>query len=287
MKCLSSFIACVLPCFATASFADNSDRKAQQNLYELEPIYTLNARNAQRVTLNLTYDDFRNVRMEEAKEFDGYTTTAEIIVPFGANNGWEVRLEVPFYTEGEAWSIDTQQSIDIDGPGGVFDFASLVLQKELTNSAKSPVNSSIYFGYGYRTRYLETSINDRYNHTGQMARLGFNIDNARPDRDLRLQASLDARHYYDTDDLNPSDDGVVFVMVNLSGAVVYNADGFIKPAFELLYSTDFNERQIIQAVPEVIIPLGDMVEIKAGYAFGDSKGEGSTQTGTIRATFKF
>jgi hypothetical protein len=78
MKYLSTLFVCVLLCFATATFADNNNRKAQQNLYELEPIYSRNARNAQRVTVNLTYDNFRNVRLEEADEFDGYTTTAEL-----------------------------------------------------------------------------------------------------------------------------------------------------------------------------------------------------------------
>ena len=60
--------------------------------------------------------------------------------------------------------------------------------------------------------------------------------------------------------------------MNLSAAAVYNAKGFIKPACEVLYSTDFNDRQIIQAVPQLIIPLWDRVEIKAGYAFGHSDG---------------
>ena len=120
-----------------------------------------------------------------------------------------------------------------------------------------------------------------------MIRFGFNIDNARENRDIRLQASLDGRYYFDTDDLNPSDNGTEFYLINLSGAAVYNAEGFIKPAFEVLYSTDFNKRQIIQAVPELIIPVGDMVEIKGGYAFGNSEGEGSTQTATIRTTFRF
>ena len=71
MKRVSSCIFCILLCFAATTFADNSGRRAQQNLYELEPLYTRNARNAQRFTVNLTYDDFRNVRIEEAKEFDG------------------------------------------------------------------------------------------------------------------------------------------------------------------------------------------------------------------------
>lgn len=287
MKYLPAFLVLLLLCFATTASADNGDRRAQQNLYELAPIYTLNARNAQRITANLTYDNFKNVRIEEAEEFDGYTTKAELIVPFGTSKSWEVRLEVPFRTKGDAWSTDTQQDIDIKGDGGVFDFANVVLQKELSTADKSPVNSSVYFGYGYRTKYLDTSINDRYNHRGQMVRLGFNLDNARADRDIRLQATLDARYYFDTDDLNPSDDGVTFYLINLSGAAVYNAEGFIKPAFEVLYSTDLNDRQIIQAVPELIVPIGDWLEIKGGYAFGHSHGEGTTETATIRTTFKF
>ncbi len=287
MKYLSSLLVCILLCFATTALADNGDKRAQQNLYELEPIYTRNAQNAQRITVNLTYDNFRNVRMEEAEDFDGYTTTAEIAIPFGKDNVWEVRLEIPFYTDGDARVIETGESIDIDGNGGVFDFTTLVLQRELSTAGKCPVNSSIYAGYGTRLNRLETSIDDEYNHTGKVVRLGFNIDNAIEDRDLRLQASMDGRYYFDSDDLNPSDDGTEFYLMNLSGAVVYNAKSFIKPAFEVLYSTDFNDRQIIQAVPEFIIPIGDMLEIKGGYAFGHSDGEGSTQTGTIRTTFRF
>ncbi len=287
MKHLSLLLICILLCFSVNAFADNSNSRARQNLYELEPIYTRNALNAQRVTINLTYDNFRNVRIEEAEEFDGYTTKAEVIVPLGINKRWEVRLEVPFYTDGDAWSIKTQQDIDIDGYGGVFDFANLVLQRELSTADNCPVNTSAYFGYGRRTEVLDTSINDKYNHRGQLVRFGLNIDNARVNRDIRLQASMDVRYYFDTDDLNPSDNGTEFYLMNLSGAAVYNTDGFIKPAFEVLYSTDFYDRQIVQAVPELIIPIGNMAELKGGYAFGHSDGEGSTQTATVRTTFRF
>jgi hypothetical protein len=287
LKYLSSLFVCILLCFATAAFADSGERRARQNQYELEPIYSRNARNSQRITVNLTYDNFRNVRLEEAEDFDGYTTTAEIIVPFGKNKRWEARLEVPFYTDGDAEVVATGEKIDIDGNGGVFDFGTLVLQRELTTTEKRPVNSSVYVGYGTRTDRLETTIDDVYNHTGRVFRLGFNIDNARPDRDIRLQASMDGRFYYDSDDINPSDDVDDFYLMNLSGAAVYNAEGFIKTAFEILYSTDFNDRQIIQAVPELIIPLWDVLEIKGGYAFGHSSGEGSTQTATVRTTFRY
>jgi len=287
MKQVSSFIICLLLCFAATAFAGDNDRRAQQNLFELEPLYTRNARNVQSVTLNLNYDNFTNVRMEEAKEFDGYTTKVEGIFPFGADKRWEVRLEIPFYTKGDAWGIKAQQEIDIDGKSGVFDFANIVLQRELSTADKGPVNTSAYFGYGRNLVALDTSIKDKYNHRGQQVRLGFNVDNARADRDLRLQASFDGRYYFDTDDLNPSDDGVNFYLMNLSGGAVYNADSFVKPAFEVLYSTDFGDRQIVQAIPQLIIPIKDIAEIKGGYAFGHSNGEGSTQTATVRATFMF
>ena len=287
MKHLSSLLVCILLCFASAALADDIDKRAKQNLYELEPIYTRNARNAQRITVNLTYDNFKNVRMEEAESFDGYTTTAEMIVPFGKEKQWEVRLEIPFYTDGDAELVETGEKIDIDGNGGVFDFGTLVIQRELTTTEKRPVNSSIYVGYGTKVDRLDTTIGDEYNHTGKVYRLGFNIDNAKADRDIRLQASVDGRYYYDSDDLNPSDDGDDFFLMNLSGGAVYNTDGFIKTAFEILYSTDFNDRQIIQAVPQLIVPVCDYLEIKGGYAFGHSDGEGSTQTATVRTTFRF
>lgn len=286
MKHMSSFLMLTLLAIATTSFAADGNR-AQKNLYELEPVYTRNALNAQRITLNLTYENFRNVRIEEASDFDGYTTSAELMVPFGTDNSWELRLELPFYTDGDAWSLKNNEKIDIDGNGGVFDFASAVIQKEIMTADNCPVNASVYFGYGHRTQALETSIKDKYNHSGQMVRYGLNIDNAKADRDLRLQASLDGRHYFDTDDLNPSDNGDYFNLINLSSAVVYNAEGMFKPAFEILYSTDFDKRQIIQAVPELIVPLGDKLEVKGAFAIGDSKGEGTTKTGTIRTTFKF
>jgi hypothetical protein len=287
MKNLLSLVIGILLLLATIAFADSGERKARQNLFELEPIYSRNARNVQRITVNLTYDNFKNVALEEAKEFDGYTTKAEIIVPFGKEKRWEVRLEYPFYTDGDAEVRKTGESIDIDGNGGVFDFATLVLQRELSRTDESPVNSSIYLGGGSRSAYLKTSIDDKYNHSGNVARLGLNVDNARADRNIRLQTSLDGRYYFDTDDLYPSENETEFFFMNLSGGAVYNAKGFIKPAFEVLYSTDFKDRQIIQAVPQLIVPLWDRVEIKAGYAFGHSDSEGSTQTETIRTTFSF
>lgn len=287
MKYVAPLVVFISLFLAAGALAENGDRKARQNLFELEPLYTRNARNVQRFTINLTYDNFKNVALEEANEFDGYTTTAEIIVPFGEGKRWEIRFEYPFYTDGEAELRRNGESIDIDGNGGVFDFATLVLQRELSRTDESPVNSSIYFGGGTRSARLETSTYDVYNHNGNVVLLGLNIDNARADRNLRLQTSLEGRSYFKTDDLNPSKNDDDFLLMNLSAAAVYNANGFIKPAFEILFSGDFNDRQIVQAVPQLIVPLWDRVEIKAGYAFGDSKGEGSTQTGTIRTTFSF
>ena len=287
MKNVLSLVIGILLLLATTAFADSGERKARQNLFELEPIYSRNARNVQRITVNLTYDNFKNVALEEANEFDGYTTKAEIIVPFGKEKRWEVRLEYPFYTDGDAELRRNGKSIDIDGNGGVYDFATLVLQRELSRTDKSPVNSSIYFGGGTRSARLKTSIDDYYNHNGHVARVGLNIDNARADRDIRLQTSLEGRNYFNTDDLNPSNGDTEFFLMTLSAAAVYNAKGFIKPAFEVIYSTDFKDRQIVQAVPQLTVPLWNRVEIKAGYAFGDSKGEGSTQTGTVRTTLSF
>ena len=76
MKNLLSLVIGILLLLATIAFADSGERKARQNLFELEPIYSRNARNVQRITVNLTYDNFKNVALEEAKEFDGYTTKA-------------------------------------------------------------------------------------------------------------------------------------------------------------------------------------------------------------------
>ena len=287
MKYLVSLVVLMLLFPTAAALAESGESKARQNLFELEPIYTRNARNVQRITVNLTYDNFNNVALEEANEFDGYTTTAELIVPFGKENRWEVRFKYPFYTDGDAEVIETGESIDIHGNGGVYDFATLVLQRELSRTDESPVNSSIYLGGGTRSARLKTSIDDYYNHNGNVALVGLNIDNARADRNIRLQTSLEGRRYFDTDDLNPSNGDTEFFLMNLSAAAVYNAKGFIKPGFEVLYSTDFKDRQIVQAVPQLIVPLWDRVEIKAGYAFGHSDGEGSTQTGTIRTTFSF
>jgi hypothetical protein len=287
MKLTAAILAVLSFCLAAPVLADSDTRRSEQNWFELTPLYTMNARNAQRVTVSLSYEKFDNVRIEEAKDFKGYTTSAELIVPFGEHKSWQARLEVPFFTEGEAWSLDYDKPIDIRGKGGVFDFASLLLQRELSTSDTRPYNTSVYFGYGHRTRPLHTSIRDLYNHHGRMTRVGFNLDNAHPSRPLRWQTTADLRHYFDSDDLNPSEDGDNFFMLTLSGATVYNVTGPVKPAFELLYSTDFNLRQIFQAVPVLIIPLGKHVELKGGYAVGHSNGEGTIHVGTVRTTLRF
>lgn len=82
---------------------------------------------------------------------------------------------------------------DIDGNGGVFDFTKLILQRELSTAVKCAINTSTYLGYGRRTKALDTSIDDRNKHRGQVIRFGVNMDNARSNRDIRLQASLNGR----------------------------------------------------------------------------------------------
>jgi hypothetical protein len=287
MRLATSIAMFVAFCVPAAALAEGRDNRAWQNQFGLAPIYTLNARNVQGVTVNLSHEDFDNVRIEEAEDFDGATQTAELIIPFGERKRWEIRLEVPFHTDGNARTVDGGRSIDIDGNGGVFDFATLVVQRELGTTENCAVNSSVYFGFGYRTKELETDIDDKYNHRGRMVRLGGNLDNARADNDLRLQATADLRYYFDIDDLNPSSSSDSFTMLDVSGALVYNADFAIKPGFEVLYSTDFDERKIIQAVPELILPIADWLEIKGAYAYGHSRGEGSVQTLTLRTTVSF
>lgn len=274
-------------CLPSVVLANDADRRAQQNLFGLTPLYTLNARNVQGPVVNISHAEFNNVRLDEAEHFDGYTQSVELIIPFGEENRWEVRLDVPFNTRGSARTLAGAQSIDIRGHGGVFDFASLLVQRELGTTQDGAINSSVYFGYGHRTRELDTTIRDKYNHRGQVVRLGYNIDNATADNPLRLQFTADGRYYFDTDDLNPSTSSNAFPLMNLSAAVVYNAAAAVKPVLEIVYSTDFEDRQIIQAVPELIIPVTDWLELKGGYAFGHSGGEGSVQTATFRTTFSF
>jgi len=286
MKLLTEITIILSLCLPLKCWADSGDR-AKQNLFGLTPLYTLNARNVQNPVINFSHEDFNNVRIDEAKDFNGYTQAIEVLVPFGEQNRWEVRLEVPFNTRGHAKTIANDESIYIRGNGGVFDFTTLTLQRELDFINVNSINSSIFFGYGHRTKELDTTIKDKYNHRGQLVHLGYNIDNAKPDNDLRIQATADFRYYFDTDDLNPSNGEDSFQMLNISSAAVYNYENMIKPVFEVLYSTDFEDRQIIQAVPELIVPVTDWLEIKGGYALGYSSGEGSVQTATLRTTFNF
>ena len=272
--CTFAAVVCLAPVAGAAEDAMAKSETARAD-YELQPIFTRYAKTSKKITFTSTFKAYRDAELQEAENLDALGVDAEILVPFAKR--FQLRLNVPIYTTGNARLIEQpHQNISVKGWGGTFDFATAQLEWQFLNQAEHGMNMSIGVGGGERLFWLNTSIDDRYNHKGVMALGQLRVDRKMSDW-FTLVGNVGVRHYFISDDLNPAGNaaGDVFTLAEGFVAGVFNPwDNKLVPVLELLYTGDFGKYNSVLVAPEVIWPINKHFELKAGGTFGlTSNGE--------------
>ena len=237
--------------------------------FELQPIFTRYAKISKKITFSTTFRAYRDAELQEAENLDALGVDADLVVPFLKR--FQVRLNVPIYTTGEARLIKPpHENITVESHGGTFDFTSVQLEWQFLNQEDHGVNMLLSGGAGVPLERLNTSIYDQYNHKGQVALGQLRVDRRMNDW-LTLVGHLGARYYFVSDDLNPAGNaaGDVFTLAEGFVAGVFNPwDNKIVPVLELAYTGDFGKYNSVLLVPEIIWPVSKHFELKAGGTFG-------------------
>ncbi|MGB5330417.1 MAG: hypothetical protein WBO58_19570 [Gammaproteobacteria bacterium] len=245
---------------------------------------------------------FTDVELEEAEGFDGWTASVELVVPLESiSERMQLRFSLPFYTEGDARIADDTKpnngdKTDIDGYGGVYDFATLQFEHQWLETETSGYNAAYSVGFGTVLGPLDTDAldidltepeaddetdpekTDQMNHKGYVFLSGLKYDSpvAIFGRESQLLLNGGMRGYFYTDDLHP-DDKDYFIWADLKGAIVFGQlEDNVVPVLELTYLGDFGDFEEIFLNPEAIIPFSESASLKLGglISLGDDGNQG-------------
>lgn len=182
----------------------------------------------------------------------------------------QFRFVLPAYTDGRARLLDppTGERIDIDGPAGTFDMPSVLFEHQLKDDQAENYNLAYFAGFGMTVGpwgKLDTTHGDTYNHQGYLLRLGVKADRLSKDGSIHWYGNLGIRAYIGSDDINPARSGDNFQLYEATGGGVFqNFHESIYPAFEFSVVSDFSEYHAFHAIPQLIVPLHESVDLKAG-----------------------
>lgn len=283
----AAVLAALLSLAITPVSAQDTLRSAD---YQLQPLGTRYARTATKITFNSSVRFFHGVELQEANAFDGYTVDLELTVPFWER--FQLRLYYPAYTDGDARLTESGnpqvgEKIDIDGDGGIFDFPSAIVDYQFKQAQSAQEwNLAAFAGYGYAINELETSPGDVYNHQGNAVLFGL-----KGDRELNAQTTalvnLGGRYYYKSDDLNPAGNDDVFAFMDASVAFVYDPSlGWVYPALELIYQGDLGSYNTFRLDPQLIFPVSQNLELKAGGGIGLTS-DGESWQARLQAVIRY
>lgn len=260
--------------------------------YQVQPIKTTYARTSSAITVDGWFESMRGMELDEVEDYDGWTAGIDLLVPF--LDRFQLRLSLPMRTEGSAVVKESHrrhagESIDIEGYGGLFDFAKLTFEHQLVDESTHGYNFSYYVGGGTVLNPLDTTLlrpngidNDKINHRGRVFLGGVKYD--RQQSWSRILGNAGIR-YYASDDLSPSSDQ--FVALDLKAAAVFSPwRGRIYPVLEFVYLGDFKDLNQVALIPEVVVPLNRHLELKAGANVGLG-GNGSEFGGLAEITAHF
>lgn len=242
--------------------------------YQILPMKTRPAQTLDGITLDAGIQSFSDVTLQEADNFDGWSTDLDLRIPF--MDRFQLRLYLPVYTKGDATlQKDTLwekrgDPIHIHGSTGIYDFASIEFEHQLMFEDRSGLNLGYFAGVGSSLKPLVTNLTngDKFNHRGRVALLGLKADSKAWDGRVRLLGNLGFRYYWESDDLNPAGDDT-FGAADLKGAAVFQPwGGKLYPVLELTYLGDFGNFNVISLHPELIYPITDQVQLKAAVPIG-------------------
>ena len=257
---------------------------------QIQPLFSRYAQTTKAWTLRGTYRQFTDVELQEVDSFDGSLVDFELTVPL--SDRWQVRFYLPVYTDGDAKRMDSGDKVDISGDGGLLDFPSIIVDYQFMQAqSKGDWNMAAYFGVGTALENLEetnqvTGAIDRINHRGSAAMLGLKADKQLSDC-WQFIGNLGGRYYWESDDIHPNDGNDVFFLLDASAAFVYAPENaWAYPVIEFVYQGSFSAYNSLQVVPQVVVPIGDHVDVNAGVSFG-LLDEGPSTDARVQMTLRF
>lgn len=268
-------------------------QSAAAGSYQLQPIRTDYAQTLSEASLSLSYESFSDLELDEIEAFDGWTAALELVFPF--KEKFQLRLALPFHTEGDAvvkedhW-FSPGMEIDVEGDGGVFEFSTLVFEHQLFKEQEDGYNLSYYVGGGAVANPLETTLPrartgyDYINHQGTVFLAGIKYDAERWGG--RVLGNAGVRSYTRSDDLYPGNNDQFFIL-DLKTAMIFSPWGNrVYPVLEFTYLGDFSDMNQVTLLPELIVPVNQHLELKAGAALGLG-GNGSESGAHAEMTVRF
>lgn len=257
---------------------------------QIQPLFSRYAQTTKKWTIRGSYRSFTDMELQEIDQFDGSSYDVELTAPLG--DRWQLRLYYPLHTEGDAREMGSGDDVDVEGDGGLLDFPSLTVdwQFKQANSADE-WNMAAYFGLGTVREYLE-SVNqvtgeiDRINHRGAVALFGLKADKQLT-HCWTLIGNLGGRYYWDSDDIHPNDGNDIFFLLDASAAFVYAPhNAWAYPMIELVYQGSFTDYNSLQIVPQVVVPIGEHIDINAGISLGILD-DGPSTDARLQMTLRF
>ncbi len=239
---------------------------------QIQPLFSRYAQTTKKWTVRGSYRSFTGVGLQEVDEFDGSSYDFELTAPLSER--WQMRLYYPVQTEGDAQEIRSGDDVDIDGDGGMLDFPSLIVdyQFKQANSA-GEYNLAAYLGVGTALDYLESkNLNtgglDRINHRGSAVLFGMKADR-QLNQCWTFIGNLGGRYYWESDDIHPYGGSDQFFLLDASAAFVYAPrNAWAYPMIEFVYQGSFSDYNSLQVVPQVVVPIGEHLDINAGISLG-------------------
>lgn len=246
-----------------------------QDIYQssdkTEAIFTENGAVKSHVLFNIYFESFHKMTLQEAENFNGNTYFANLMLPI--SHSTQIRIELPYFSEGDATLKEGGDPTHIKGYNGVFNLYSILIEHQFKSIEKNGFNFLGLFGAGYRLDPLETTIGDKYNHAGLTVMTGFRTD-GNLGRNFHLLVNTKLTFWAISDDVGPSDKGWDWIggadgwfLGNLSGAVMFPEYALFTPVAESRFMTDFLNYNTISTGPGLILSLKN-VDFKAAVLIG-------------------
>lgn len=287
-----TWLAGLLACSLLLTFSGNTS--AADSTGRVEPIFARYARIYHAPTLDLKVEYFRDKPVEELDDFNGYTATLDFTYPI--NDVSQIELLLPLYTNGKGdynkpGEPFDGRSLDVEGNGGVRDFASLIYERRIPwLENKLGVNIAWMAGYGERLDTLDAERNgelvDKFNHAGHNYQAGLKMDTDIHNNEMTLFGNLRYVMFKDTDDINLTGDDVDFEVLYATGALMFNTYGRLTPVLEALLEHDFEDFTAFSLSPEIIYTMSDGLDIKFGAPFSLTS-DGQDYAAVLELTYRF